>query len=1218
MSSIADPFALFLTEQLTPDEAQALLASAGLVDTSIAQRRLLQMARNPQARMALTELLPELFRVLNMTANPDRALLNLQRLVQSQAQPSVLFRILAEDPHLLEMLMVLFAGSQFLSEILLRQPEYLKRLADPRSLAHPKSLEQFRQEADAALHPDEPFEARLDALRRLQRQEFLRIGACDLWGLLDLPTVTTQLTHLADSAIHACLSIAAEQAHIGPEGFVVIGLGKLGGGELNYSSDIDLLFITESSAEDYQWLAKRLIDALARVTAEGFLYRVDMRLRPWGQVGALVSSFEGYLRYLQQHAQLWEKQALLKARPIAGDEALGREFLRRVTPTLFEATEETMRTAVRQMKERIEAQLDRMGQEWGEVKLGRGSIRDVEFVTQYLQLKYGAQHPEVHSANTLDALRRLYEWELLEVEEYRVLVDGYTFLRPIEHYLQLMHHRQTHTLPSDEHEINYLARRLGFRGEAAGENFLVRYQQHTLTIRAVYQQYLENEAPSMSVHDEHKIQSVRRHIERMAPSYEETFNEREIARHAELAGRLGAEDLVEVEATPLGDELWRVTIVAYDYAGELSLICGLLFVYGLSIRDGHVFTYEPHPDNAQQQVSGASSEEVRRKIVDVLNVRSVRGKMTAELWMRYAADLSAYLSRLEVGQQSEAHGDLAKRVAVALREVSVPAEPLHPVDIVIDNEADEHYTVLHIDALDTIGFLYEFTSALALSGAYIARVTVDSVGNRVRDVLYLTNARGQKITGPEQQQELRAATVLIKHFTHLLPQSPNPESALLHFRQLLGQLMMHADWPAELSSLERPEVLGALARLLGVSDFLWEDFLRMQYANLFPVLRDLNALAVAKDREHLRAELDVALAQVPVGQARRAALNAFKDREMFRVDMRHIQGLIGGFRPFSAELTDLAEVVVEAAYRLCDEELGQEYGRPCLTNGRPCPLSVCALGKCGGRELGYASDIEIMFIYGGNGLTTGPEVITTAEYYEKLVSSFLGTIRAKREGIFELDLRLRPYGSAGSLAVSLDAFRRYFAPGGPAWAYERQALIKLRPVAGDEVLGEKLVALRDEYVYHGEPFDIAAMRAMRERQIRHLVMAGTINAKFSPGALVDAEYLVQGMQIRYGGNNPALRLTNTREAIKALVTEKIISQEDYERLRDAHSFLRHLIDALRMVRGNAQDLTVPSPNGEQFAFLARRLGYNDDEASLRADLTRHMLDVQELSARLLG
>jgi glutamate-ammonia-ligase adenylyltransferase len=338
---------------------------------------------------------------------------------------------------------------------------------------------------------------------------------------------------------------------------------------------------------------------------------------------------------------------------------------------------------------------------------------------------------------------------------------------------------------------------------------------------------------------------------------------------------------------------------------------------------------------------------------------------------------------------------------------------------------------------------------------------------------------------------------------------------------------------------------------------------------------------------------------------------------MFRIDMRHILGHTTEFWDFSEELTDLAEVVVNSAYHLCHEDLRTVYGSPRLDSGQISEMAVCALGKCGGRELGFASDVELMFVYAGNGRTTGPQVITTAEFYEKLVQMFLGVIEAKREGIFEIDLQLRPYGRAGSMAVSLESFRRYFAPDGPAWAYERQALVKLRPVAGAEELGQHVSQLRDDFVYTGESYDTKAMRAMRERQVRHLVTGGTFNAKYSPGGLADLEYLVEGLQITHGHDRPELRLTNIRGAMAALAKCAILSVDDYRQLRKAHTFLRWLIDALRMVRGNAKDLTVPSADSEEFAFLARRLRYGNDAERLRADLTAYTACVQVLSTRLL-
>jgi glutamate-ammonia-ligase adenylyltransferase len=268
--------------------------------------------------------------------------------------------------------------------------------------------------------------------------------------------------------------------------------------------------------------------------------------------------------------------------------------------------------------------------------------------------------------------------------------------------------------------------------------------------------------------------------------------------------------------------------------------------------------------------------------------------------------------------------------------------------------------------------------------------------------------------------------------------------------------------------------------------------------------------------------------------------------------------------------------------------------------------------------MGFASDIELMFLYAGNGKTTGPNQITTTEFFEKLVEYFLTSIRAKREGIFDVDLQLRPYGKAGSLSVSLDAFRRYFAPNGPAWSYERQALVKLRPVAGDSQLGKEIVQLRDKFIYTGEPFDVTAMRAMREKQLRYLVKGRTFNPKYSLGGLVDIEYLVQGLQITYGRDQPGLCHPNTRQAMAALADAGVLSPEDYTRLRKAHTFLRWLIDSLRVVRGNAKDVAMPEETSEEFAFLARRMHYGSDTARLHAELLRFTEDVREINSRLLA
>lgn len=1193
-----------------------LLAEVGFSDPEIARRRLMEMCPDADSRAALRSCLPMLLVALSEAASPDGSLVNFERYVQSVDDRVGLFLALSQQPRIVEILIKLFVGSQFLTEILLRNPHYLQELTAHKRIAEFKSRSDFFDEASAAVAACDSAAARLNALRRYQHWELLRIGACDTFGLMDMKSVTLQLSLLADSLVQASLAVFAEELNVSLENFVVLAFGKLGGEELNFSSDIDLVFLSETDATPYWPLGQKLIKSLTEATPEGFLYRVDMRLRPWGKSGALVNTVDAHVQYLKQHGLLWEKQALLKARPIAGNLDLGQRFLQRIEPLIYDVPAEAVRQSIRDMKGRIEADLARQGRQWGEVKSGAGSIRDVEFVTQYLQMAHGGAHPEVRSFNTLDALVRLADHGFLRGDEYRMLTDGYLFLRKIEHALQLMHYKQRHHLPDDPREQAYLARRLDYPDAAT---FLAHYERHCAAVRAVYERYIENEAPLAVAAPASTADFLAMHRALMEPSYAETFTEEQMQRHAELWERLSEDNLVEVFAEPRSDGLWDLTVAGFDHLGELSLICGLLYVYGFDIVAGSAFTAWHAEEGSRAAGLGTSTDggpRSQRKYVDVFTVRPPLDVVFPEVWLRYRQDLAGLVRKVRDDKTREAQGELAKRVAGRVRGTSAPAPKLYPVEVQLDNTLSDRATVLHIRAEDTIGFLYELANALSMAGIHIWRVAVSSVGNRVFDTLYVTDALGEKITNPDRLQELRAAVVLIKHFTHLLPQSPNAEAALMHFRDFLGQLFQQEHWYEELASLERSEVLEALARLLGVSDFLWEDFLRLQHNNLFPVVKDVEALARRKPAGQLQRELDALLASAADDAQRREFLNAFKDREMFRIDMRHILGHIEEFGQFSAELTDVAEVVVRGALEIVQHQLRERFGIPQLAEGGECPLAVCALGKCGGRELGFASDIELMFIYAGDGRTTGPETITSTEFYQRLVEAFTHTIAARREGIFQIDLRLRPYGRAGSLAVSLDAFRQYFGPSGAAWPYERQALVKLRAIAGDPSFARRVEQIRDELVYTGEAFDAAAMRAMREKQMRQLVAAGTINAKLSPGGLVDVEYLVQGLQMTHGFRHPELRTSNTCEAMAALERAGILSADEHRRLLAAYVFLRRLIDALRMVRGHARDLTVPPADSEEFEFLARRLGYGFDTARLQADLVRSTEDVQELS-RLL-
>jgi glutamate-ammonia-ligase adenylyltransferase len=287
--------------------------------------------------------------------------------------------------------------------------------------------------------------------------------------------VTTELTRVADAITRGALERIwatiedgePAQAFRLSRGFCVVAFGKLGGRELNYSSDIDLLALYQPQpGEDeervrsvYDRVMERLRDDLARHTVEGGAYRVDLRLRPWGSSGMLVYPLDAVVGYYEQKAALWEVQALLKARPIAGSLELGERFLKRVRPLLLQSRPGA----------RIAESIERMrGQALqalaltteSDIKSGLGGIRDLEFLTQGLQLAFAPAHPELLAGNSLEALRALESAGVLPAADARSIREDYTFLRRVEHALQILEDQKRHRLPQQPDELRALARRV--------------------------------------------------------------------------------------------------------------------------------------------------------------------------------------------------------------------------------------------------------------------------------------------------------------------------------------------------------------------------------------------------------------------------------------------------------------------------------------------------------------------------------------------------------------------------------------------------------------------------------------------------------------------------------------------------------------------------------------------------------------------------------------
>ncbi len=1192
---------------LSDGEITRLLDPIGFHEPNVALERLRVASADPDRRHAMVQCLPMLLAAFEESAAPDASVLHLERLLQTVDDPLCLLQFLADNPRAVEILLKLFVNSRYLTEILIRNEEYLDRLTNYGRVAEFKSREEFFADALAAAEACSSYTERLDALRRCQQWEQIRLAACDSFGLLDLKSVTLQLSLMADALVQATLHIVATELSTDIDSFVVLAFGKLGGEELNYSSDIDLVFLTDENAERFWELSQKLIRAIMDTTSEGFLYRVDMRLRPWGQSGPLVSTTEAYESYLARSAAHWEKQALLKARPIAGNLALGRKFLKSIEPLIFETSPDELRQNVVAMKGKIESALQQRGREYGEVKSGQGSIRDIEFLTQFLQLLHGKAAPHVRSRNTLDGLVRLADFECILPGEYRQLTTAYIFLRRIEHALQLLHHQQEHALPTDERELTYLARRLDFPDAAA---LLDAYDRHSLEVRTIYDLYLSDlptEAEPTALSDG---QTELPHVLRMDAAYGDAFSADDLSQHSELLSKLSDSDPVAIDPQPGRNGAVILTVVGYDQPGNLAIICGLLFAYGFDIVSGQAFS--SLAENETENVSGQPSAPF---FIDTFELKSAAAS-GGEVWKEYSRELQELAALTRKGSVRQAQGRLVRRVADAVQQSEVPQSALLPIELRIDNELSDWSTVLQIGAADTPGFLYELANSLTLLGFSIQRVVLNTRDHRAIDTFFVVGTDGRKVTNPEQQNQLRAAVVLVQHFTHLLPSSPGPRRALERFSGFLTQLFDHEDWGERLASIDRRDVLEPLAKLLGVSEFLWNDYLKPQHDNLFPVLHDVEGRGTRRTADDLEGDLSQQLFAIESFGDKCRVLNDFKDREMFRVDMRHIAGQLEDFNEFAEELSEVAESVVRVASQICVDECRarwQSRGEPDLT---PCPFTIAGLGKAGGRELGFASDIELMFVYDGEWRPKRGSASAVGDFYSDVVKRFVKAIQARRKGIFEVDLRLRPYGNAGPLAVSTSAFETYFSADGPAWPFERQALVKLRPIAGDRQLGEKLSILRDSIVYDSASFDVASMRAMRERQIQQHVKAGTWNAKLSEGGLVDCEYLVQGLQVTYGKVSPAVRTPNTLKAIRQLAACGHLSDEEARGLSGSYEFLRRLIDALRMVRGDARDLTVPAVDTEEFEYLARRLSYGANSRDLQRDIDDVASRVRELQ-RLL-
>ncbi|MEU6623626.1 bifunctional [glutamine synthetase] adenylyltransferase/[glutamine synthetase]-adenylyl-L-tyrosine phosphorylase [Streptomyces litmocidini] len=433
---------------------------------------------------------PVLLDALGATADPDLALRGLVRLVEAQAETerqTLTTTLLSAKPFRDRLLGVLGA-SEALADHLARHPRDWESLVTYEAVDLHPGVAEFERGLSEAVDPV--------SLRVAYRRCLLAIAARDVCGTADLAQTAAELADLATATLRAALAIArtAAPADAAMCRLAVIAMGKCGGHELNYVSDVDVIFVGEPAegADEAKAIqaATRLASHMMRIcsetTVEGTIWPVDANLRPEGRNGPLVRTLSSHLAYYQRWAKTWEFQALLKARAVAGDPELGAQYIDAVSPLVWQAAErENFVPDVQKMRRRVvdnipAAQVDR------ELKLGPGGLRDVEFAVQLLQLVHGRSDATLHSGTTLDALAALAAGGYVGRADASQLDEAYRFLRVMEHRIQLYRLRRTHLVPEDEADLRRLGRSLGLRTDPVAE-LNKEWKRHAAVVRRLHE-----------------------------------------------------------------------------------------------------------------------------------------------------------------------------------------------------------------------------------------------------------------------------------------------------------------------------------------------------------------------------------------------------------------------------------------------------------------------------------------------------------------------------------------------------------------------------------------------------------------------------------------------------------------------------------------------------------------------------------------------------------
>ncbi|HEX9455157.1 MAG TPA: bifunctional [glutamate--ammonia ligase]-adenylyl-L-tyrosine phosphorylase/[glutamate--ammonia-ligase] adenylyltransferase, partial [Candidatus Binatia bacterium] len=503
----------------------AKLAGAGFTEPARAYENLLAVRDgevfsppSPKRLKILRSLGPALIGELANSGAPDQALFNLGQFASRIGGRTGFLTLLAENPETMRLLINLFANSQFLTDLFLRRPELIDTLIRVDLTSIEKTKSEMLRELQEALAQQNDLEDQLNALRRYKTEEFIRIGLHDLGGSIELVPVLQQLSKLAEACVQGALELAIAELAVKfgavPNGrFAVLGGGKMGAREIDYNSDLDLVFVYDAPEEAqslggtqgklpahefFLRVGQKLPNYLAAPTEEGIAYKIDMQLRPSGKAGPIVCSLDAYRDYHRTASQLWERQALIKTRCIAGDPTLGKKAEQITEKFAYGAGLDAEGIGeIHHLRMRMERELAGENETRFNLKKGRGGLVDIEFLTQMLQLAHGHRLAKLRRRETLEALKALHDEGILKTAEYRLLADGYLFLRRLDHRLRLERDQSIDAFEAEPGRLDGIAKALGYEGAKAGkrgsllsgQKLLRDYQQRRERIRACYERY---------------------------------------------------------------------------------------------------------------------------------------------------------------------------------------------------------------------------------------------------------------------------------------------------------------------------------------------------------------------------------------------------------------------------------------------------------------------------------------------------------------------------------------------------------------------------------------------------------------------------------------------------------------------------------------------------------------------------------------------------------